>query len=115
MSKVLAANSDNDIYLDPQGNIAIRTGLEAVMQSCENAAKAQLKEMVLAYNQGVANFQTIWTNAANVAQYEAYVRRAIKAVAGVTEVNDLTVTVADHIVKYSATISTVYGSAVLNG
>lgn len=114
MTKMLAVNSNNDLYLDEQGNIAVNEDLMAVMQACEHAAKAQFREMVLNYDQGIANFQTIWRDAANVLQYEAYLRRALSSVQGVIEIKDLDIVVRENTVFYSATIKTIYGEAALN-
>jgi len=115
MSKVFSVNSNNDIYIDPDGNLAIATGQEALLQACASAAKAQFREMVLAFDQGVANFQTIWTDATNIAQFEFYVRKAIKSVEGVLEIVELTAVAQNNVVSYTATIRTIYGEAALNG
>lgn len=115
MSKTIASDEKNDIYLARDGNLAVVVNLDSVVQSCAHAAKAQLGEMVLAQLQGVPNFQTIWQNAVNVPQFEAYLRRVIMAVDGVTGIDELDVGIRDNTVFYTATIQTIYGSEVLNG
>jgi len=108
-------NENNDIFIGPDGNLAIVSDQEAVLQCCASAAKAQFQEMVLAFDEGVANFQTIWTDATNIAQFEFYVRKAIRAVPGVIEIEDLAASAQNNTVTYSATIRTIYGRAALNG
>lgn len=115
MTKTLAVNENNDLYIAGDGRLAVRETLEAVMQNAQQAAQAQLGEMVLSIDQGVPNFQTIWESSANVAQFQAYVRRAILSTEGVIEVKELDTVVRDNAIFYTATIVTVYGQGVLNG
>lgn len=115
MTQSFATDSRNDLFLDGDGNIAIAQGIDAVLFACANAAKAQLNEMIYAYNQGVANFQTIWTNAINVAQFEASVRAAILTVPGVTGIDSFDMIVDDNTMNYAAVINTIYGIGNLNG
>lgn len=114
MSKCFSVDENMDLYIGKDGNLAISLNLFSVMQACQHAAQAQLGEMVLAIDQGVPNFQTIWQDTTNVAQFEAYVRSAILSVPGVTGIDEFTVVVADNILSYSATIVTIYGREVLN-
>ncbi len=115
MSLMIGVNSKNDIFLDNQGNLTMVSGQEAVLQNCAEAAKAQLGEMVLNFDQGVANFQTVWRDAANISQFEAYVRAAISQVIGVVQITSFQASAQGNIVEYTATIETIYGRAVLNG
>lgn len=115
MTQTFSTNAQNDIFIGPNGNLAISTGIEAVKDACATSAKAQLGEMVLAANKGVANFETVWRHGgANVAQYEASVRAALNSVAGVSSILDLTITVQSNIVAYQALIQTIYGQFTLN-
>lgn len=93
----------------------IATGIEAVLYACANAAKAQLHEMIYAYNRGVANFQTIWTNSINVAQFESSVRQAIRSVPGVIGIKTFSTQVTSGAMNYRAVIVTIYGSGEING
>lgn len=115
MTKMIAVDSNNDIYVKNDGNLAINNDLAAVSQNCENAVKAQLGEMIFAVDRGVPNFQTIWNGSPNLAQFEASLRQTILQVEGVLEITDLTTRVDGGILFYIATIQTIYGSTVLNG
>lgn len=112
---MISTDQNNDIYIASDGNLATSTGLQACAAACEHAVKAQLGEMLLAINQGVPNYETVWSDAANVVQFEFFVRRAITGVEGVIEVSSFSVTVEDNAVKYEAEIVTIYGSGVING
>lgn len=115
MTRIFAVDKNNDLYINEQGMLAINTGLQSVLQNCEHAAKAQLNEMVLNYDQGVPNFQTIWNGSPNIAQFRAGLRRAILAVEGVTNIDSLEITVSNNVLSYSAIIATIYGPGILNG
>lgn len=113
--RVFAADSNNDLYLGPDGSLALATGLEAVMQAAQQAAQTQLGEMMYAVDDGVPNMAAVWNGAANISQFEAYLRRTFLAVDHVVGVAELTVTVANNAVKYAATLETDYGRGALNG
>lgn len=115
MTKVFTVDENNDLVIASDGKLGISSGLEAVMQACEHAAYAQLTEMVLAVDQGVPNFQTIWNGSPNVTQFEAALRRQIMAVADVVEVVSVVITVANNVLSYTATIRTIYGQDDING
>lgn len=111
--KVFASNTNNDIYIGTDGNLATKTDLYAVMQAAQQASQAQLGEMIYAIDQGVPNFQTIWQSSANVAQFEAYLRRTILSVEGVTKITSLNTEVRDGTVFYTAEIETIYGKGAI--
>lgn len=116
MTKTFAVNKNNDLYLDVIGNIAIVTGLEAVMQNCVHVVRTVLGEMVLQTDQGIPDFETVWAGCPNYPQYEAAVRRALLNVDGVIEVVSFMMYVdADQVFHYTATIRTQFGSGELNG
>lgn len=115
MTRVLAVDSKNDIYISATGSLASATGLTATMQAAQQAVQAQLGEMMYAVDQGVPSFQTVWNGAPNVAQFEAYLRRTILAVANVTGIDSLTISTAGNKLSYVANIQTIYGPGALNG
>lgn len=115
MSLVLAVNANNDLFIGPDGSLALARNLEAVEQAAQQAAASQLGEMVLAVDRGVPNFAVTWNGAPRLGQFEAYLRRAIMAVDGVLEVQELRTSRAGNVLSYRATIRTIYGQGVLNG
>jgi hypothetical protein len=115
MSRVLAVDENNDLYLGPDGRLALTDGLTAVLQAVQQAAQTQLAEMIYAVDQGVPNFETVWGGAPNLPQFEAYLRRAISGVEGVTGVQDLSTSVSRNRISYRAVIQTIYGAGGVNG
>lgn len=115
MTRVFGVDENNDLVIGPDGNLTIERDLEAVLQSAQQHAQAQYGEMILAVDEGVANFDTIWKRATNVIQFEAFVRQAILDTPGVTEIRDFNVTVQNNTASYIATIVTIYGEGQISG
>lgn len=116
MVKTFATNADNDLYIGADGNLAIATGLDAVMGACASAAKALLGEMVLEVNKGIPYFQSVFNGIPNLAIFQSYLLNALNAVPGVNSVKNLTVSVSNHTLNYTAEIDTIYGlGKITNG
>jgi predicted hotdog family 3-hydroxylacyl-ACP dehydratase len=115
MLMTFATNENNDLYLDAQGNIAMVFGIEAAMQVCKNAVQAQLGEMIYNTDQGIPNFQNIWTGVINEQQWEVAIANTLEAVTDVTNVVSIDVTIANNTISYTAVILTTYGQGTLNG
>lgn len=113
MTRTLAVDTKNDIYVGSDGNIAQATGLLAVLQACEEAVKAQLGEMVFAIDQGVPNFDVLWNGSPNLRVYEAYLRANLLAVPDVTGIESVTIANAGGVVTYAAVIQTIYGTGTI--
>lgn len=113
--RTLSVDPDNDIFVGPSGALSVSTALEAVLQACAHAAKAQLGEMMFAVDEGLPNFAVVWNGAPNLNQFDAYLRRTLSQVEGVTSVEDVEVEAAAGVVTYRATIRTIYGLGALNG
>ncbi len=115
MTQTLGTDSNNDLYLNSDGNIAVLSGLQAVLAACETATKAQLGEMLLATTQGIPNFQTIWVGSPNYPLFQNYLRRTLLGVSGVQDVTEIEITVRDNVLGYTATIDTAFGLGEANG
>lgn len=115
MTKTFAVDENNDLYIGNDGNLAIVTGKEAVLQACASAAKAQLGEMLYAVNSGIPNFQTVWVGAPNIQQFEAALRKTLLSVNGVREIKSLVTSLNNDQLQYSAVISTIFGTGAING
>lgn len=115
MTQSFAVDQNNDLFIGPNGSLAINSGLAAVSQNAAHAAKTILGEMVLATDKGIPYFEAVWTGSPNLPQFEAALRAAILAVDGVTKVDALTITQTGNTLNYAADIVTVYGSGVVNG
>lgn len=105
-----SVNAQNDLYLDPVGNIAFAFDLTAIIQQCTQAASTLLGEMIYNVNQGIPYFQTLWVGVPNIAQFTSALRRAFLAVGGVLEVVSLITSQSNNNLSYTAVIRTIYGN-----
>lgn len=107
--KTFQTGANNDIFIATNGNLSITTDLTALMNICENVVQTMLGELILQGDTGLPNFQLIWAGAPNLAQAENALREALMGVEGVIDVPELSAFVTDNILRYSATIKTIYG------
>ena len=109
MTQTVATNIDNDLFIGDDDRLSMVSGLAAILQNCEHAAKTLLGEMVLAVNEGLPYFQAIWTGSPKVAVFEAAFRARISAVDGVVSIDALAFEISGEVLTYAATIQTVEG------
>lgn len=114
MTRTLAVDANNDIYIDGAGNLALVTGVTAVLQTCEHVVKTILKEMVFAQNQGMPYFETVWNGTPSTDPFDAAFRLRIAQVPDVTGIVDLEITQVADSFTYTATISTIYGTGTIS-
>lgn len=107
-------DDNNDMVLDSLGNFAFVDGLEAIQQNCVTAMKAQLGEMVYAYDEGVPTMATVWDNF-DPAQFEAAARQVLLSVVGVAGIRSFNVVQEDDVVTYSAVIISDVGETTVTG
>ena len=112
--QVWAVNSNNDIYTT-NGRLNISVGLQAVLQNCEHAAKALMREMIYAYDRGINVFDSIWDGSPNVLSFEASVRAALNRVENVIAVEGFETELVNNTISYSATIRTTFGTGIVSG
>lgn len=115
MPTTFATDINNDLYIGSDGSLVIASDLNAVLNICANATKAQLGEMLYNVDQGIPNFQAIWKGAPNYPQFESALRKTLLAIEGVSRIANLVITNSNNILSYSVTIITIYGTGVLNG
>ena len=115
MTTVFAVNANRDIFATPNGRLALRTDLDAVVQYAEHAVRAQLGEMIYAADRGVDYLNTVFASPPNLLQFEAQVRTALLRLPQVTSVTNFNITVANNTASYTITIETLFGTGVLNG
>lgn len=114
MPQTFAANANNDIFIAPNGNLSVLSGLAAVTAACASSSKAQLGEMILSILQGIPNFQTVWVGSPNIALWESYIRKALLTVDGVIEVTSLTAEASNGRLSYTAEILSSFGPLTVN-
>lgn len=115
MTTQIAVNAANDIHVDTLGNLALVYDVDAIKEAAQQAAQSLRDEMQFSVTRGLPLFSTVWTGAPSLAQFNAALRRELLLVTGVTQVRDLESRFDGDRMRYSVTIVTIYGPAVLNG
>lgn len=114
MAQTFTTNANNDIFILPNGNLSISFDLEAVLQLCKTGVQALLGEMVLAVDQGIPDFQTVWNGVPNIPQWEAAVQTTVLNTENVIQILNLTTTIANNTLNYTMTVLTTYGVGTIN-
>ena len=114
MTSTFGSNANQDLYLNNNGNLAVLTGLPAVIAACKTASQAQLGEMVLQIGKGIPNFQAVWVGSPNYALWNSYLMDTLNAVDGVLEVTSLQLQTNNGVLSYTAQIKSVYGPAEIS-
>jgi hypothetical protein len=115
MTQMLSVNTNNDLYLGTDGNIATVNRLQAVLQACAHAAKTLLGECILNTTIGVPYFETVWNGSPNIQHFIAALRVQLQNIANVLDVISLNASIQNNQVAYTAVILTSYGQGVMNG
>jgi len=106
----LAKNENKDLYLDKTGNIALSEDLQACIEACECAVSTMLKEQIYQQDEGVPNFDLIWSGVPNYAQAEIAIRNILETVENVEEVLNFSYSVENgNTFSYNAIIKTTFG------
>ncbi|EJF89122.1 hypothetical protein [Bartonella tamiae] len=120
--KDLNKHADHTLKNSPQThlkrlgqNLQFVDDLQAVLNICAHAAKAIRHEMIYAQTQGLPDFQFIWIGSVNLAAWEVAFRARIKNIKEVTSLEHLSIWCEGDIMRYSATIKTIYGTGDLHG
>lgn len=115
MPTMFAVNENSDLFIGPDGNLAIITGLEAVQQLVEHRTKTQLGEMIFATNQGIPNEEITWNGAPNLQQLEIAIRTTITNTPDVITINEFNIQQINDTVVYNVIFETTFGQAAING
>jgi len=115
MTLSIGLNDNNDIFIGSDGNLSMASGLDAVLQDCATATKAQLGEMIYAVNSGIPNFQVTWTGEPSIPQFETAIKNTLKSVSGVTGIASMVTQKIGNTLNYRVEITTIYGTGNFNG
>ncbi|SUW63487.1 Uncharacterised protein [Buttiauxella agrestis] len=113
--KTLATNDKNDIYLGPDGNLELFTGLMATLQTCEHVARTRLTELPYAQSRGIPFFDIALGSSPDMSLYDMYLRKVYLTAPGVTAVGNISFRLVGDELKYTAEIKTIYGTESASG
>lgn len=113
--RTLAVNENIDIYIGPDGNLAVADGIDAILQGCEQEARIRLGELPYAQSQGIPFFESVFTESPDLGLYDMYLRRQFARVEGVVGVQSIAFNLDGDQLQYEAVIVTTFGSGVARG
>lgn len=113
--RTIAVNSNNDIYIDSSGNLAMVEGIDAILQQCEQAASIRLGELPYNQSKGIPFFDNVFTDSPDLALYDMYLRKQFNSVTGVVRVINIGFKQEGDVLSYEAVIETIYGSGETRG
>lgn len=111
----ISTNSDNDMVVGGDGNLALVTGIEACSQTAAHYAQTILNEMIQDYDRGVPFFIVAFGPSVSIPQFEAAMKARIMQAPEVVGIRSFETTQDGDVLRYTATIETSYGSATING
>ncbi len=107
--KILGENANRDLFVGPNNQLVVRTGLEAVLQACESTIEAQRGEMQYDVARGIPTASTIWAGVPNQQRYHFYCIQALRAISGVISVRKFDSDIFENSLSYEAEIKTEFG------
>ena len=114
--KSFKTDANNDLVLDPYGNLDILSADPAIEQESRHHAATLRGEMIHRTNRGVPYFEFAFGAAPNLSQFEAALRERILQTPGVAEIISLDVTREGDDLDYVATIRSETGEEIeING
>lgn len=109
--------SYGDIYFDANGNLAIKSEEQALLDILTNRIRTRKYEIQYDMNKGVPYFETIFVNTGMLGLWRSYVIDEIENTDGVISVESLIYSLDEENKKlsYTCQIRTIYGETELNG
>lgn len=112
--RTFKSDENNDFSICKESNLIIVSDKEAVESLCKHYALATRDEMIHQMNRGIPYFKTVFGAQSNIFQFEAAFRSRMREISGVESVNSFSAQLIDGVLKYQATIKTIYGEVQIN-
>lgn len=109
-----AENENRDLFLGPDGNLAMTSQIDATALLCKSRIEAQRNEMIYAMNEGMPTRDTAWDRF-NPNAFVAAARTILLATPGVVRVISFVLQHVENDLSYTAVILTDYGITTITG
>lgn len=113
--KTIATNSDNDIYRDSNGDLALLTDINALANISRNVVLTNLGEPEFNQQDGIPYFETIFTDTPKIDLLQAAQIAALENLEDVNRVSNYEYEQSDGVYSYSLIEHTSFGDIQLNG
>lgn len=113
--KTIAINTSNDIYLDSSGNLAIKSGLDAMGDILVNKAQTNYGELLFNNPKGIDFFNTVFSSPAYPDLFQNQLLNQFEDTEAVERIAGYTSNLKNNVYSYTAKIQTQYGEVNING
>lgn len=111
----IATNSDNDIYIDSSGNLAMPTDINALANVSRNVVLTTLGEPEYNQQNGIPYFETVFTDTPKIDLLQAAQVATLEKLENVNRVSNYEYKQSNGVYSYSLIEHTTYGDIQLNG
>ena len=111
----LGIDSNNDLYLTPQGNIGIKTDLEAMGNIYINKSQTRKGELLFNAEGGIDFFNTIFGEPSYPDVFQNQLISELENTAGTESISGFTQKTENGIYSYTVNCQTSYGKISLQG
>lgn len=111
----IATNSDNDIYRDASGNLAMLTDINALANVSRNVILTTLGEPQYNQQDGIPYFETIFTDTPKIDLLQAAQIAALEKLEDVNRVSNYEYNQDNGVYSYSLIEHTTFGDIQING
>ena len=113
--KTIAINENNDIYITPSGNLALKQDLEAMGDIFINKSQTVQGELPYDTTKGIDFLNTIFNSPSEPELFQAQLTEQREDTEETDTVFSYTSSEKDGVYSYTADIITSYGNITLNG
>lgn len=115
MATTFQTNENNDIFIGKDGNLAIISDIEALVQQIKEAIEVLRDEPIYDKSLGVDYENTVFKGSPNVVAFERQARDQILRIDGVIRIISFEPVVENDVLSYTSTIKTIYGTEEVDG
>lgn len=108
------ADGNNDLTLGNDGNLAMISGLGAIIQQVEEVMETLKNELIYDSAAGIDYENTAWAGNPDLVKFERQARTQITNVENVESVGSFTVEIVGDVLTYEAIIETTLGSGTIS-
>lgn len=113
--QTISINSDNDLYLDTSGNLAITFNINALADISKNKVLTNLGEPQYNAEDGIPYFDTIFTDTPKIDLFQAAIIGDLESLDNIERVSNFEYKQDNGIFSYTLIEHTTYGDIELNG
>ncbi len=111
----IATNSNNDIFTDSTGNLAMLTDIKALANVSKNAVLTNLGEAEYNQEYGIPYFETIFTDTPKIDLLQAAQVATLENLGNVERVSNYEYSEQNGVFSYSLIEHTTFGDIQING